>query len=59
MSVAKEWAGLTFLVALFLIIVSRRMDPVGDSLPLSVAILLPATVFGIAALFEYFSRTKA
>jgi len=59
MSVAKEWAGLTILVALFFTVVPRLMAPKDASLPLSFSVLLPAVAFGIAALFEYFSRTKA
>jgi len=57
-SVAKEWAGLTILVALFFTVVPRLMAPKDASLPLSFSVLLPAVAFGIAALFEYFNRTR-
>lgn len=56
-SIAKQWAAATCLAAVFFIVAPRIAFP-GSSNPISVAILFPAVVFGIAYLFEYYRRTK-
>jgi hypothetical protein len=57
-SVVRQWLAFTLLAATFFIVVPRILSPVADFPPISVAILLPAVVFGLGSLFEYFKRTK-
>jgi hypothetical protein len=56
--VAKEWAALTFLAALFFIVAPRMLDRDGPYPPIAVAIGFPAVVFGIAGIVTYISRTR-
>jgi hypothetical protein len=58
LSIGKQWVGMTFLAALFFIVVPRIATPKGPYPPILVAILFPAVVFGIVSLFRYISRTK-
>ena len=60
-AVAKLWFLSTTCAATFFTVVPRIMLPKGaDSAypPVSVAILFPATVFGIVYLIQYFQRIK-
>jgi hypothetical protein len=56
-SVLRQWLVVTLLAATFFIVVPRMTSP-NAKVPVSVAILLPAIVFGSACTFEYFKRTK-
>jgi hypothetical protein len=55
---AKTWLARTGFVALFFIIASRLPPSNGQGLPVAIAILFPATVFGFAFLIQYFIQTK-
>ena len=55
--VVRKWLAVTLLAAIFFFVVPRMTSP-DAKVPLSVAILLPAIVFGFASAFEYFKRTK-
>jgi hypothetical protein len=57
-SVVRQWLAVTLIAATFFFVVPRVASPVADFPPISVAILLPAVVFGFASVFEYFKRTK-
>jgi hypothetical protein len=56
-SIARQWAAATCFAAIFFIAVPRITSP-SANLPISVAIIFPAVVFGIAYLIEYYRRTK-
>jgi len=56
-SVLRQWLVVTLLAATFFIVVPRMTSP-NAKVPVSVAILLPAIVFGSGCAFEYFKRTK-
>jgi hypothetical protein len=56
-SIARQWAAATCFAAMFFIVVPRIASP-SANFPISVAILFPAVVFGIAYLIEYYRRTK-
>jgi hypothetical protein len=56
-SVARQWIVVTLLAATFFFVAPRIMSPQAK-IPLSVAVLFPAIVFGLASVFEYFKRTK-
>ncbi|MGA9724743.1 MAG: hypothetical protein WBQ86_19970, partial [Candidatus Binatus sp.] len=55
--IVKQWLAATLFVATFFFVVPRMMSP-NANLPISVAILFPAIVFGFAFAFEYYKRTK-
>ena len=57
-SVAKLWAIRTGLAALFFILAPRLMAPNGAHPPILVAVLFPAIVFGLGAIFEFFRRAN-
>jgi hypothetical protein len=57
-SILKQWIVVTLLAATFFIVVPRITSPHANFPPVSVAILLPGIVFGVASAFEYFGRTK-
>jgi hypothetical protein len=48
-----QWAGATFLAALFFTLAPRLMIPGEEGPPLTVAILFPAIVFGVITLIRY------
>jgi hypothetical protein len=56
-SVARQWIVTTLLATTFFLVAPRMMSPEAK-IPLSVAILFPAIVLGLASVFEYFKRTK-
>lgn len=57
-SVFREWVLGTLAASIFFIVAPRIVSPGTDGVPVEVAILFPATVFGIAAVFRYFARVK-
>lgn len=58
-SVFREWLICTTVASLFFTLAPRIMSPNQDSWPpIEIAILFPATVFGIAALVKYLSRVR-
>jgi hypothetical protein len=56
-SIATKWIAVTLFAATFFVVAPRMTSPHAD-VPVSVAILFPAIVFGFASAFEYFKRTK-
>ena len=57
--IAKQWLFMTAFAAAFFIVVPRLMSPNGATRPpIAVAILFPAIVFGIAAMVQYFRRSR-
>jgi hypothetical protein len=56
--VLKIWAVGTIFAALFFIVVPMLAAPKGGRPPIAVAILFPAIVLGVRALFSYFARIK-
>jgi len=57
-SIVKQWIAVTLLAATFFIVVPRITSTHATFPPVSVAILLPGIVFGVASAFEYFRRIK-
>jgi hypothetical protein len=61
--VVKEWVLVTVAASAFFILAPRIMAaqigaPRADFPPLAVAILFPAVVFGVAAVFRYIARVR-
>ncbi len=55
--IAKQWAAMTSLAAVFFIVAPRLLAPSAAARPpIVVAILFPAIVFGIGAMVQYFRR---
>jgi hypothetical protein len=55
--IAKQWVAMTALASAFFIIAPRLATPNAAARPpIAVAILFPAIVFGIGALFRYFRQ---
>lgn len=54
----KEWAVLTFVGALFFIVVPRLIAPDGSHPPIELAITIPAVVFGIISVMRYNNRIR-
>jgi hypothetical protein len=52
----KQWVLMTVLAATFFIVVPMIVFPNGVELPIAVAILFPAVVFGIAGLVQYVAQ---
>jgi hypothetical protein len=57
-SIAREWLVITSIAAAFFIVVPRVASPEANFPPVSVAILLPGVVFGVACAFEYYKRIR-
>lgn len=58
-SIFREWIIGTFTASLFFTLAPRFVAPNAKNYPpIAVAILFPAVVLGIAAVFRYFSRIK-
>lgn len=57
--IVKQWVAMTGLAAAFFIIAPRLISPNAAAWPpIAVAILLPAIVFGIGAMLQYFLRQR-
>jgi hypothetical protein len=57
--IAEQWAFMTTFAAAFFVIAPRLASPKGAAVPpIAAAILFPATVFGIAAIAQYFRRQR-
>jgi hypothetical protein len=57
--IVKQWVAMTGLAAAFFIIAPRLMSPNAAAWPpIAVAILLPAIVFGVVAMLQYFLRQR-
>jgi hypothetical protein len=55
--VVKQWLAATCFAAAFFCIVPRLIAPKGaDGPPIALAVLLPAIVFGIGAMVQFFRR---
>jgi hypothetical protein len=58
-NVFKLWAFGTLIAATFFTVAPRLMSPHGPYPPIAVAILFPAIVFGIRAVFSFFFRVRS
>jgi hypothetical protein len=57
--IAKRWAAMTGLAAAFFIIAPRLLGPKSaNGIPILVAVLFPAIVFGTGAVVEYLRRKR-
>jgi len=55
----KQWLLLTGFAATFFTVAPRLASPKGDALPIELALLFPAIVFGIVSLIRYFTRARS
>ena len=56
--IAKQWLATTGLAAAFFVIAPRIAAPAGAHLPIAVAVVFPAIVFGIGAVIQYLRRKR-